>query len=193
MGDHPVPRSLPTQDDTDSNSQTFPPVYLQVGYNEDSTMVAFVVDTRRELGTEAVTDKETGLPKTYTAYFEAFFIGESGDKKYIFWFTSQYFQVFWDAGTKTLDFSGVYTHEGVDYDIIVAVLARTDIEDKRWEGSFTDGYINCKFVQDGASGAPGLFTGKRVALPKFNGPTGGTSSLESVTIDFDPAKFSRRR
>ncbi|MDR3189086.1 MAG: hypothetical protein LBT94_07890, partial [Prevotellaceae bacterium] len=108
------------------------------------------------------------------------------------WFNTQYYQAFWDAATKTLDFSGVYNHEGVDYDIQVAVLARTDIENKRWEGAFTDGYKHCKFVQGSALGAPSAFTGERVALPRL-GRAGSTPPLKSVTIDFDPAKFSRKR
>jgi hypothetical protein len=167
------------------------PVYLEVGQSTDNSAIAFAVDAYRALGTETVTDGGTGMPKTYTAYFDAFFTGGG----YIYWFNTQYYQAFWDAETKTLDFSGVYTHEGVDYDIMVAVLARTTdpATEKKWEGAFTDGYKNCKFVQQGASGAPGAFTGERVALPKINGRTTATPSLTPVTINFDPAKFSRKR
>jgi hypothetical protein len=169
------------------------PIYLEVGYSDDSSTMALAVDTYRELGTETKLDEETGLPKTYTAYFEACFIGESDGTKYIFWFNTQYYQVFWDAATKTLDFSGIYTHEGVDYDLIVGVFARTDRENKKWEGGFTDGYKGCKFVQSGASGAPAALTGQRVGLPKPGERAGGAASIKSVTIDFDPAKFSRKR
>jgi hypothetical protein len=171
------------------------PIYLKVGYNTDSSAVAFAVDTYLELGTETMLDKETGLPKTYIAYFEACFIGtsEADGKRYIYWFNDQYYQAFWDAATKTLDFSGVYTYEGVDYELIVGVFAHTDKENRKWEGGFTDGYKNCKLVQTGAPGAPAAFTGERVRLPKLRERTGNALPFESITIDFDPAKFSRKR
>ncbi|MDR3184641.1 MAG: hypothetical protein LBT49_04465 [Prevotellaceae bacterium] len=165
-----------------------PPIYLEAGISEDKATIAFAVNTQRALGTEPAMDGATGFSKTYTAYFEAFFIGGGS----VYWFNTQYYQAFWDPATKTLDFSGVYKHDGVDYDIIVAVLARTDIKNKKWEASFTDGYKRCKFVKNGPSGAP-AFTGERVTLPKLNGQTGGAAALKSVTIDFDPAKFSRKR
>jgi hypothetical protein len=165
------------------------PIYLEVGRSDDNATVAFAVDTRRALGTETVTDGATGLPVTYTAYFEVFFTGGG----YVYWFNDQYYQAFWDAAAKTLDFSGVYTHEGVDYDLMVAVLARTDIDNKKWEGAFTDGYKNCKFVQNGAPGAPGALTGESVSLPKFGKRTDSLYPLKPVTIDFDPAKFSRKQ
>ncbi|MDR0565488.1 MAG: hypothetical protein LBG47_00385 [Prevotellaceae bacterium] len=169
------------------------PIYLEVGYSNDSATMALAVDTHRALGTESKLDQATGLMKTYTAYFEVCFIGVSEGKKYIYWFTDQYYQVFWDEATKTLDFSGIYTHEGVDYDLIVGVFARTDKENRKWEGGFTDGYKGCKFVQTGASGAPAAFVGERVRLPKLSDRTGGASYIKSVTLDFDPAKFSRKQ
>lgn len=178
---------------TGDESTPLMPIYLEVGYSDDSSTMALAVDTYRALGTEAKLDEETGLPKTYTAYFEACFIGQSDGTKYIYWFNTQYYQVFWDAATKTLDFSGIYSYEGVDYELIVGVFARTDRENKKWEGGFTDGYKDCKFVQVGASGAPAAFTGKRVGLPKLGERTGGVPSVKSVTVDFDPSKFSRKR
>jgi hypothetical protein len=169
------------------------PIYLEVGHANNGSTVGFAVDTRRALGTETVTDKDTGLPKTYTAYFQAFFTHTADDKRHIHWFDSQYYQAFWDPATKTLDFSGVYNWEGTDYDIIVAIIAFTDIDAKKWEGAFSDGYKRCKFVQTGAPGAPaGAFTGERVSLPRFNSRNGETLPITTVTTKFDPAKFSRK-
>jgi hypothetical protein len=172
-------------------------IYLKVGQSEDGSKVGFGVDTERALGTETDTDKNTGLPVTYTAYFQAFFTrtisSSDGNKREIHWFSDPVSQVFWDPATKTLDFSGVYNWEGDDYDIIVAIVAFTDIADKKWQGSFSDGYKHCKFVQAGASGAPaGAFTGERVSLPRFNSRNGETLPITSVTTKFDPAKFSRK-
>jgi hypothetical protein len=174
------------------------PVYLEVGYNEGGTTVGFAINTLRELGKETVTDKTTGLPKTYTAYFQAFFTrtitnAEGKSQREIHWFSDQFYRVFWDSATKTLDFSGVYNYEGTDYDVIVAIIASTDIENKKWEGSFSDGYKYCKFVQPGAPGTPAAaFTGERVSLPRVNSRKGESLPIVSVTTTFDPAKFSRK-
>lgn len=169
------------------------PIYLELGYSNDSTTLALAIDTYRALGTETKFDEDEGLNKTYTAYFEACFIGESDGTKHIYWFNTQYYQVFWDEATKTLDFSGVYTYEGVDHDLIVGVFARTDRENKKWEGGFTDGYKGCKFVKTGVLGAPAALVGERVRLPKVGERAGASPAVKSVTIDFDPAKFSRKR
>jgi hypothetical protein len=179
------------------------PFYIQVGYEEnenainrnpDSVAVGFAVDTRNPLGQEANWNATIGASQTYTAYFQAFFTHTEGTTRYIHWFDSQYYQAFWDAATGTLDFSGVYTWDGVDYDIIVAIVAFADIDNKKWDGAFSDGYKQCKLKKNpaGAPAAPAAFTGERVPLPRLNAPANG-ETWKSVITHFDPAKFSRKR
>jgi hypothetical protein len=168
--------------------------------SDDESTVFFAVDTRRSLGTETGFDEDKGENVTYHAYFQFFFTTTEGTKRYIHWFDDQYYQPFWDAATKTLDFSGVYKWDtgdgadGKDHDIMVAVVAFANIDSKTWDGAFTDGYKNCKFVQSSsASGAPAAFTGERVSLPRPGTLRHATEDIQSRTIKFDPAKFSRKR
>jgi hypothetical protein len=178
------------------------PIYLEVGTSSDGGgKVAFAIDTRRALGTETVTSGTPATTKTYTAYFQAFFTTTVGSVRYIHWLPlpDDYYQAFWDPATKTLDLSGVYTwdtgegNDGKDHDIIVAIVAFTDINDKKWEGSFSDGYANCRFVQTGAAGAPAAFTGERVSLPRPSTLRTASENIQSRTIKFDPAKLKRKR
>jgi hypothetical protein len=169
------------------------PVYLEMAQSTDGSTIGFGISNVRPLGSEM----EDG--KVYTAYFDAFITRTEGTTRYITWFAfdNNHYQVFWDPAGRTLDLSGVYSDDsGVDYEIIVAIVARTadpsDPETKKWEGSFSDGYRHCKLVKNGASGAPAAFTGERVPLPRFNAPASG-ETWKSVTIPFDPAKFSRKR
>jgi hypothetical protein len=167
----------------------FPPFYISVGQNEDRSKVGFAVDMTLPLFTDTYTDEETGATTSFYAHFGAFFVDDANRRWVFTKDRNQWWQLFWDADTQTLDFSAVYIHEGKEYDVTVGILAYN--EAGQYSGMFSECYINCRYVK-GASGAA-AFTGEKVSgLPRFNRQSPVPDPLQTISIKFDPTKLKRK-
>jgi hypothetical protein len=159
------------------------PFRLSALPNTDEGMIAFVVNQRRAL--TSITEGGT----TYNAYFELTFTANGST--YYFFGSADYVQAFWDIPTSTLDFSGIYTYEGKDYELLAGIMGRR-ANDNVWGGSFSELYKDCKYVRSGPLGA-GAFTGVKVAgAPRLRQTSPVAAPLKAVYIDFDPTKFKRK-
>jgi len=157
-----------------------PPFYVSAYHNTTSGMVAFLVNQKLPLGFF----EHNGAD--YTAYFELTF--RYNDTQYVF-FSDDYIQTFWDVNTNTLDFSGVYTYQGKDYELLAGIMGRRN-DDRQWGGSMSELYKNCRYVKNGAAGA-GALTGEKVpGIPRLGQHT--AAAPEAIYIDFDPTKFKRK-
>jgi hypothetical protein len=157
------------------------PFYIEVLPGDNNGKIHFVIDLYRSLGSEVYNGR------LLYAYFEPVFF--TGNGKFSTFSNLDLYQIFWDPATQTLDFSGVFTYYGVEYDLAVGISARD--EDRVWRGRCTDFYKNLRMTRT-ASGAP-VFTGEKVTgLPHFKEFPADMSKVEVESVPFDPANFSRK-